>query len=79
VFNQENLPWIKQNVKKVVGEWHLCTPEEKANFRAFRDLYLKEFTNYEVFSVDGANIKWDLWNEHFIEYYCQVLVYIDNR
>ena len=79
VFNQENLPWIKQNVKKVVGEWHLCTPEEKANFRAFRDLYLKEFPNHHIFSVDGANIKWDLWNEHFIEYYCQVLVYIDNR
>jgi cytochrome c peroxidase len=33
----------------------------------------------EVFSVDGVNIKWDLWNEHFLEYYYQVLIYIDNR
>jgi len=79
IFNVENLSWIKQNVKKIVGEWHLCTPEEKLNFIAFRDLYLKEFPNHHVYSVDNINIKWDLWNEHFIEYYCQVLVYIDNR
>jgi hypothetical protein len=29
--------------------------------------------------VDGVDIKWDLWNEHFINYYEQIIVYIDNR
>ena len=57
----------------------LENPERKEQFRVFRDTYLRLFPNVEVFSVDGANIKWDLWNEHFLEYYYQVIVYIDNR
>ena len=48
-------------------------------FREFRDVYLKQFTNYEVYSVDNIDIKWDLWNEHFLEYYRQVIIHIDNR
>jgi FkbM family methyltransferase len=79
IFNNKNFFWIKENVKKVVGEWHLETPERKQQFRVFRDTYLRLFPNIEVYSVDGANIKWDLWNEHFLEYYYQVIVYIDNR
>ena len=42
------------------------------------NLYLKEFSNYEVYSVNGVNIKWDLWNEHFIEYYEHIIIYINN-
>jgi hypothetical protein len=66
-------------VKKISGEWHLTNFELKNKFRIFRDFYLKEFDNFEVFSIDGINIKWDLWNEHFIEYYGEVIIYIDNR
>ena len=79
IFNLENLEWIKNNVKKIVGEWHLGNFERKQKFRQFRDLYLKEFSNYEVHSVNGVNIKWDLWNEHFIEFYSEIVIYIDNR
>jgi FkbM family methyltransferase len=79
IFNLENLEWIKNNVKKIVGEWHLGNSERKQKFRQFRDLYLKEFSNYEVHSVNGVNIKWDLWNEHFIEFYSEIVIYIDNR
>ena len=79
IFNLENLEWIKNNVKKIVGEWHLGNSERKQKFRQFRDLYLKEFSNYEVYSVNGVNIKWDLWNEHFIEFYSEIVIYIDNR
>lgn len=79
VFNNKNIFWIKENVRKIVGEWHLNTEDEKQKFRVFRDTYLRLFPNIEVFSVDGVNIKWDLWNEHFIEYYQQIIVYIDNR
>ncbi len=82
IFNDENFEFIKNNVKKIVGEWHLnpkYDKEVKNKFRRFRDLYLKKFTNYNVFSVDGVDIKWDLWNDHFIEYYSEVIIYIDNQ
>jgi FkbM family methyltransferase len=79
VFNNTNIFWIKENVKKVVGEWHLETPEKKEKFRIFRDTYLRLFPNVKVFSVDGFDIKWDLWNNHFFDYYFQVIIYIDNR
>ena len=79
IFNEKNFNYIKYNVKKIVGEWHLSTPELKSKFRKFRDKYLSSFTNYEVFSIDDVNIKWDLWNEHFIEYYDEVIIYINNN
>lgn len=79
VFNIENIWWVKQNIKKVVGEFHLGPPELNQKFRQFRDVYLRMFKKYEVYSVDGIDIKWDLWNEHFLEYYKTILIYIDNR
>lgn len=79
IFNDENEDYILNNVKKIVGEWHLNTKELKDKFRQFRDFYLNKFDRYEVYSLDGVNIKWDLWNEHFIEYYNEVIINIDNR
>jgi aspartyl-tRNA synthetase len=82
IFNDENFEFIKNNVKKISGEWHLNEyyySGVKEKFRKFRDNYLTQFDNYQVFSVDGVDIKWDLWNEHFIEYYTEVIIYIDNR
>ena len=79
IFNIENICWLKENLKKCAGEWHLNSKETKKKFREFREVFLRVFPNHEVYSVDGVNIKWDLWNEHFLEYYNEVLVYIDNR
>jgi FkbM family methyltransferase len=79
VFNRENIWWIKNNIKKIVGEWHLETPKQKEQFREFRDIYLKLFPNHEIFSVNGIDIKWSLWNDDFIEYYKQVIIYINNK
>jgi FkbM family methyltransferase len=79
IFTLENLEYLKHNVKKVVGEWHLRDSHLKSKFRHFRDNFLHHFKHIEVYSVDGANIKWDLWNEHFIEYYTEVIIHIDNR
>lgn len=79
IFNNENFFWIKQNVKKIVGEWHLDTPQTNEKFRVFRDTYLRLFPNIDVYSVDGTGIKWSLWNEGFLEYYKHILIYIDNR
>lgn len=77
IFNAENLFWIKDNVDFVVGEWHLSTPELKDKFRVFRDYYLKLFPNHQIYSLDGVDIKWDLWNEHFIEFYNEVIIHIE--
>ena len=79
IFTIENFSLLKDTLRKVVGEWHLNTPELKEKFRVFRDVFLRLFPNHEIYSVDGANIKWDLWNEHFIEYYNEVIIHIDNR
>jgi FkbM family methyltransferase len=79
IFNNENFFWIKENVRKIVGEWHLDSPQRKEQFRVFRDTYLRLFPNIEVFSIDGINIKWSLWKDDFIDYYRQVIIHIDNR
>jgi FkbM family methyltransferase len=78
VFTPEHLEFLK-TIPKITGEWHLQTEEEKTLFRNFRDNILPNFNNYEVLAIDGVDIKWDLWNEHFLEYYRQVIIYIDNR
>jgi FkbM family methyltransferase len=79
IFTPDNLIWIKQNVKKIAGEWHLTTPELKEKFRAFRDTYLRIFHRHQVYSVDAVNITWDLWNDNFLNYYSEVILYIDNQ
>jgi FkbM family methyltransferase len=81
IFNIENLHWIKNNVKKIVGEWHLKLQghDNIEKFRQFRDVYLTEFKNFQIYSLDNIDIKWDLWNEHFLEHYRQIIIHIDNR
>ena len=78
IFTEENLDLLKR-IPKITGEWHLGTPEKKELFRKFRDQILSKFPKYEVLSIDMVDIKWDLWNDHFIDYYTEVLIYIDNR
>lgn len=79
IFTSENLDYIKNNVEKISGEWHLNTTEEKEKFRSFRNNILIHFPNFHITSIDGVDIKWDLWNEHFLEYYSQIILFIDNR
>jgi FkbM family methyltransferase len=79
IFNEENIDFLVENVGVVVGEWHLETPERKEMFRRFRDQYLPRFKDFHIYSVDNADIKWDLYNEHFLQYYKQVIIHIDNR
>jgi autotransporter strand-loop-strand O-heptosyltransferase len=80
VFQQSNIEFLK-TIPKIVTEFHLNNDSNyhECKFRWFRDNILTQFDNIQVFSVDGVNIKWDLWNDHFIEYYSEVILYIDNR
>jgi hypothetical protein len=79
IFNSENLLWIKQNVKKIVGEWHLRTPELKEKFKVFRDTYLRLFPNFKVRSYNGYDIQEKLWTDDFINTFTEIMIYIDNR
>jgi FkbM family methyltransferase len=79
IFTIENLFWIKNNVQKICGEWHLGTLEMKEKFRIFRDVYLRVFPNFRIFSFDGVDITWSIWNDDFIPYYKEIMIYIDNR
>lgn len=78
IFNVENFSWINGNVKKIVGEWHLQTPEMVKKFVKFKDLYLRNFDKFEVQSVDGFNITHHLHTDWFISYFKQVIIHIDN-
>lgn len=80
VFQQSNIEFLK-TIPKIVTEFHMRDDDSfhKCKFRWFRDNILSQFDDIQVFSVDGVDIKWDLWNDHFIEYYNEVIIYIDNR
>jgi FkbM family methyltransferase len=79
VFTEDNLAWIAVHVKKIAGELHLHTPEQKEKFRRFRDLYFKAFPNFQVHANNGANIKFQIWDDNFADLYGFINFYIDNR
>lgn len=75
IFSQTNISFLK-TIPKIVFEIHLNSPILKEKFRNFRDNILPHFDNFHVRSIDGVDIKWDLYNEHFIQYYKEVYFYI---
>ena len=78
IFNDSNFWWIKENVKKIVGEWHIANYKEK--FKIFRDTYLRLFPKVKLYSIDMFEINKDyIFTEDFLDYYTEVIVYIDNR
>ena len=79
IFNNTNIWWIKENVKKIVGEWHCQTPKEKEQFKIFRETYLRLFPKFKIYSIDMFDITDNLWRDMFLDYYNQVIIYIDNR
>lgn len=78
VFTEKNFDWISKNIKKIAGEWHLDDGGTMEEFRNFRDNFLTRLKKYEVYSIDGVDIKWDLFNEHFLDYYEHIVIHIDN-
>ena len=53
IFTIENLFWIKNNVRKIAGEWHLGDDWMKEKFKIFRDVYLRVFPNFKILSFFG--------------------------
>ena len=77
LFDDVNFNIIKSTVEFLVAEFHLGNVDLKNKFRHFRDNCINRFKNYHVYSIDGIDIKWDLYNDHFIEYYTEVIIHIE--
>ena len=76
-FSEDCLNILKSNVKFLVAEFHLGNNDFKNKFRDFRDTAINRFKNYNIYSLDGADIKWDLYNDHFLQYYTEVIIHIE--
>lgn len=80
IFSLKNIEWIKNNVKKISGEWHLTSDTLRSQFIFFRDDILsKHFKKYDIYSVDGVNITWSLFDSDFVHKYTEITIHIDNR
>jgi FkbM family methyltransferase len=77
LFSEDCLNILKSNVKFLVAEFHLGNNDFKNKFRDFRDTAINKFKNYNIYSLDGADIKWDLYNDHFLQYYTEVIIHIE--
>lgn len=77
VFTEENLPWIKQNVRKISGEIHFHYPHYKEKFKHFRDTFLPHF-NYRILAMNYVDIT-ELCNDNsWIDKARSANLYIDN-
>lgn len=87
IFVDENINYLKNNVKFIAMEIHLSYPGFREKFKQFRDNYLIHFLNYEVRSCTKQNISYGnsidlkpyISNDEFIDNYCcEIMIYIDN-
>jgi FkbM family methyltransferase len=90
LFRDENMPFLINNVKNIVGEFHLFTKEQKIEFRYFRDKFLTQFKSYKILDADGIDITWSVFYDTpyssftknnlppFIDYYKMIYIHISN-
>ena len=90
LFRDENMSFLINNVKHIVGEFHLFTKEQKIEFRYFRDKFLTQFKSYKILDVDGIDITWSVFYDTpynsftennlppFIDCYKMIYIHISN-
>ena len=78
ILTPDNFEYVYSKVKHIAAEYHTFTRDQKAKFARFREGVLKHTADFEVRSVNGVDIKWDLYNQHFLDYYNQFYIYINN-
>lgn len=70
IFNEENLDFIKTNVKIISGEYHICNFSNSVEqFIKFRNLYLSELEgtpHIHVYDRFGKDITKEIFNDYFI-------------
>ena len=67
-----------KTIKYISSEMHLAYPEYKLHFKYFRDSVLKYHNRFKVTSINGVDIKGNLYDPLFIYYFNEVHLYIDN-
>jgi len=88
IFNEENRNFLLNSVDHIVGEWHFTGIQNFLyKFSKFRDLYLKEHTDYQVFEGCGKNITDKIFDDEYLigfeKWYREVgdgqlMIYINN-
>jgi hypothetical protein len=72
---------IIDNIDKIILKDKLINAINKLNIEYFETdevlYYINKFKNYNIYSLDGADIKWDLYNDHFLQYYTEVIIHIE--
>jgi FkbM family methyltransferase len=67
IFTKENYEFISNNVKHMVGEWHINDHENAVErFIEFRDLYLKNHKNFTVLERDGKDVTFEIFDNDFL-------------
>lgn len=95
IFTPENANFIKNNVKKIAGEFHIYSFWEDVieRFKIFRDYYLKDIRysgNFHVYERYGRDVTQEIFDDSYLvdfknwwmnvnPYFCQFLVYVDYR
>ena len=79
IFSLENIFSILNTTKKIVAEFHLTTPELKEKFITFLEEILPLVSRYSVHDVVGNNITGQEYSKEFLNYYTEIIIYIDNR
>lgn len=81
IFTEENLDYINNNTGTIVTEFHMSAEglnfsNDKARFRNFRDNILPKINkNIDVRATDMVDIKWELMEDNFIQYYnCVIFI-----
>jgi|TARA_R110002020_G_scaffold407169_2_gene617258 FkbM family methyltransferase len=62
LFRDENMDFLRNNVRNLVGEFHISKPNEQVEFLYFKDKFLKQFPHFKVYSVNNVDIGWELQN-----------------
>ena len=87
VFSEENMDYLKNNVKFMACEFHLSYPGCREKWKHFRDNYLWQFPNYKLVScttqsiVPGQMIDLEPYlsiDTMVDNYNCEFMVYINN-
>jgi FkbM family methyltransferase len=73
IFTEENAFFIKNNVKNIAGEYHICGHSNSVeNFIKFRNLYLSDLrgtNNLHVYDRNGLDITNEIFNDEYITYF----------
>ena len=79
ILSEESIDKVSKLAKYISAEVHLSLHHGlKADFAYFRESVLKYTNNFDIRAHCGTPIKWDLYNQHFIDRYNEVHLYIDN-